>query len=221
MKVLGIVASPRGEPKSQTFRLMRAVLDGARAAGAETECVDLCKLKINYCIACGECYAKGKCIHKDDFGALFAKMMASEGLVWGSPNYFRGVSAQMKTLIDRMSDSIHCQLFTGKYGCAVAAAGGPGSAETTGYINQILTGFGADVIGAAGGSAAIPGSMDAAEAEGRKLGQALVAAIREKRAYSDQEAAHREIRARFKHLVTLNKDAWPHEYEHWVKMDWL
>lgn len=221
MTVLGIVASPRGEPRSQTLRLVQAVLAGAKAAGAETECVDLCKLKIKYCVACGVCYAKGRCIHRDDFNALFKKMMASAGLLWGSPNYFRGVSAQMKTLIDRMSDAIHCQVFTGKYGCAVAAAGGPNHAETTQYINQTLMGFGANIVGAAGGSVAIPGSMDAAEAEARKLGQTMVEAIREKRAYPDQEASHCEIRARFKRLVTLNKDAWPHEYAHWRKMGWL
>ena len=220
MKVLGIVASPR-ESKSQTLRLVKAVLEGAKAAGAETECVDLCKLKIQYCVACGVCYAKGRCIHKDDFDALFSKIMASEGLVWGSPNYFHGVSAQMKTLIDRMSDAVHCQRFTGKYGCAVAVAGGPNYAETTQYINQILTGFGANAVGAVGGAAAIPGSIDAAEAEARKLGRTLADAIREKRAYPEQDAAHHEMRARFKQLVTMNKDAWPHEYKHWLDQGWL
>lgn len=220
MMILGITASPR-ESRSQTERLVHAVLDGARAAGAQTECVDLCKLKIKFCIACGVCYAKGRCIHKDDFNALFAKMMASDGMVWGSPNYFRSVSAQMKTLIDRMADAIHCQVFTGKYVCAAATAGGPGHAETSQYINQTLIGFGASAVGAVGGSASIPGTLDAAEAEARKLGQTLVAAIREKRAYPDQDGVHRELRARFKHLITMNKEAWPHEYEHWLNMGWL
>jgi len=220
MKVLGIVASPHGS-KSQTLRLVKAVLEGAKSAGAETEFVDLCKLKIQYCTACGVCYAKGRCIHKDDFDALYARMLASDGMVWGSPNYFRSVSAQMKTLIDRMADAIHCQLFTGKYGCAVATAGGPNYAETTDYINRILIGFGASAVGAAGGAAALPGSMDAAEVEARKLGQTLVDAIRAKRAYPEQEAAHSETRARFKNLVTMNRNVWPHEYEHWRKMGWL
>jgi multimeric flavodoxin WrbA len=220
MKIIGIAASPRAK-ESQTLRLVQAVLDGACAAGAVTECVDLCELKIEYCASCRVCYAKGRCVHKDDFDALYGKMLASDGIVWGSPNYFSSVSAQMKTFIDRMSDGVHCQVFTGKYGCTVASAGGPNHAEATDYMNRLLVTFGASVVGAAGGSMSIAGSMDAAESEARKLGQALVAAIETKRAYPEQEAAHAEIRARFKHLVTMNEKAWPHEYEHWLNKGWL
>jgi multimeric flavodoxin WrbA len=220
MKILGIVASPKGE-RSQTLRLVQSVLAGAEAAGADVECVDLCTLKIKYCIACGACYVTGKCIHKDDFEALYAKMLEAEGMVWGSPDYFHSVSAQMKTLIDRMADTIHCQLFLGKYGCAVSAAGGPGHAETTGYINQLLVGYGASAVGAVGAAAALPNSLTAALPEARKLGQTLVEAIRSQRPYPEQDAVHRELRARFRNLVSANKDAWKHEYEHWLNQGWL
>jgi prepilin-type N-terminal cleavage/methylation domain-containing protein len=139
----------------------------------------------------------------------------------GSPDYFRGVTAQMKTLIDRMADTIHCQLFLDKYGCAVAVAGGPNHAETTTYLNQVLTGFGANTVGAVGAAMALPATLAAAAAEARTLGQTLVEAIRSQRVYPEQEAVHRELRARFKHLVTANKDAWKHEYEHWLNQGWL
>jgi multimeric flavodoxin WrbA len=220
MKILGIVASPKGE-KSQTLKLVQGVLEGAEAAGADTECIDLCKLKIKYCIACGACYVSGTCIHHDDFAGLYAKMLEADGLVWGSPDYFRSVTAQMKTLIDRMADTIHCQLFLEKYGCAVSVAGGLNHAETTGYLNQLLIGFGASTVGAVGAAAAVPASLVAAETEARALGQTLVEAIRSQRVYPEQEAVHREMRARFKHLVAANKDAWKHEYEHWLNQGWL
>ena len=84
MKILGINASPRG-PKSQTLRLVRAVLDGAQKAGAETEFIDLCKLDIEYCNACGSCFAKGKCIHDDDFEELYRKILSCNGIVMGRP----------------------------------------------------------------------------------------------------------------------------------------
>jgi len=220
MKILGVVASPKGE-RSQTLRLVQAVLEGAEAAGADVECIDLCTLKIKYCIACGACYVKGKCIHKDDFEALYAKLLGADSMVWGSPNYFSSVSAQMKTLIDRMADTIHCQLFTGKYGCAVAVAGGPGHGETTAYINRILIGYGANAVGAVGAAAAMPESLAAAVPAARQLGQTLVEAVRSKRTYPDQEAMHRQLREQFKGLVTANKDAWEHEYEHWMSQGWL
>lgn len=220
MKILGVVASPHGE-RSETRKLLQAVLAGADAAGADVECVDLCGLKLKYCIACGACYVKGQCFHKDDFGGLYARMLEADGLVWGSPNYFRSVSAQMKTLIDRMADTVHCQLFTGKYACAVSVAGGPGHAETTGYINQVLLGFGAAVVGAVGASSSVPASMATAVSEAEALGRTLVEAVRQKRVFPEQEAVHRELRERFKALVTAHKDAWKHEYEYWLNHGWL
>ncbi|MCX6691730.1 MAG: flavodoxin family protein, partial [Methanoregula sp.] len=123
MKILGINGSPKGE-KSQTRRLVMAVLEGARKTGADVTFVDICELEITYCNACGTCYAKGECIHDDDFPALLEKMLDADGIVLGSPNYINSVTAQLKTMLDRMADAIHCQYFTGKYGCAVATAGG-------------------------------------------------------------------------------------------------
>ena len=220
MKVLGIVASPKGT-KSQTLRLMKAVLAGAEKEGAEIELVDVCALKIKYCTACGVCYAKGQCPIRDDFQAVFAKILASDGLVLGSPDYFRSVTAQMKTLIDRMADAIHCQLLTGKYGCAVATAGGPNHKEVTDYCSGLLVGFGANAVGAVGAAASVPGALAAAEQEAVCLGQTLAQAIATQRVYPEQASIHNEVRDRFRKLVRMNKDIWGHEYAHWQKMGWL
>jgi multimeric flavodoxin WrbA len=217
MKILGINASPRGS-KSQTLILVQAVLDGAKASGAEVELVDVCKLKMDYCNACGVCFAKGKCVHEDDFEGLYRKILECDGLVLGSPNYFRSVTAQLKTLIDRMADAVHCQLLAGKYGCAVATAGSPNYAEVTDYVNRIITGFGAFAVGSAGATPSIPGDVEAKRKEAFKLGQILADAIKTKRAYPEQDAIHNETRKRFKSLVEMNKDIWTHEYEHWKKM---
>ena len=217
MKILGINASPRGS-MSQTPRLVRATLDGAKESGADIELMDLCELDIKYCNACGVCFAKGRCIHEDDFAELYQKILKADGLILGSPNYFHTVTAQMKTMLDRMADTIHCQLLTGKYGCSVATAGSPASDEVTDYLNKILIGFGANVVGQVGASPRLPGTMEAAEKEAFALGQELAVAIRVKRVYPDQEAVHQERREYFKALVEMNKDIWTHEYEHWKRM---
>ena len=81
MKILGINASPKGS-KSQTLRLVKAVLNGAKSKGCEVELVDLCKLNIEYCNACGICHKKGKCHKKDDFQALYEKILAADGPLW-------------------------------------------------------------------------------------------------------------------------------------------
>ena len=100
MKIIGINGSPKRE-KSQTRRLVLGVLEGARQAGADVTFVDICGLEIRYCTACGTCYAKGECIHDDDFPALLEKMLDADGIVWGSPNYINSVTAQLKTMFDR------------------------------------------------------------------------------------------------------------------------
>jgi multimeric flavodoxin WrbA len=220
MKILGINGSPRGS-KSLTLMLVQSVLDGAKSSGAEVELVDVCKLKIDYCNACGVCFAKGKCIHEDSFEDLYRKILDSDGLVLASPVYFRSVTAQLKTLIDRMADAIHCQLLTGKYGCAVATAGSPNYREVTDYLSRIIIGFGASSVGSVGATPSIRGDMENKKKEAFKLGRTLADAIESKSVYPEQEAIHEEMRNRFKSLVGMNKDVWTHEYEHWQKMGWL
>lgn len=51
------------------------------------------------------------------FPIFYEKMMSADGIVQGSPVCIFSVTAQLKTIIDRLADAIHCQVFTGKYGC--------------------------------------------------------------------------------------------------------
>ena len=215
MKILAINGSPRGS-RSQTLRLVQAVLDGAASAGADVEIVDVCKLQIEYCNGCTVCYERGECVKKDDFAALYEKMLASDGIVLGSPNYINSVTAQVKTLLDRMADAIHCQMFIGKYGCAVATAGGSGADEVVAYLNGVLQTLGANTVGGVG--VVLGGDPEAiVPAEGRayELGRRLVRAIENKETYPEQERLHAEMLERMRALVMANKDRWHHEYEHW------
>lgn len=221
MKIIGINSSPRGEA-SRTGTLVKAVLKGAGKEGAETEFVDVCSLEIEYCTGCGACYANGECILEDDFQNLFLKMMEADGIVMGSPVYINSVTAQLKTMIDRMADAIHCQMFDGKYGCAVSTTGGAGDAEVIAYMNRVLNLLGAITIGGVG--VALGADIEAlfpAEAKAERLGHELASAIREKRSYPEQEKSLAETHEHFRNLVTWNKDLWWHEYEHWVQKGWI
>jgi multimeric flavodoxin WrbA len=215
MKIIGINGSPKGE-KSQTRRLVMGVLEGARQAGADITFVDLCLLDIKYCTACGTCYAKGECIHDDDFPMLLGKMLDADGIVWGSPNYIDSITAQLKTMLDRMADSIHCQSFTGKYGCSVSTAGGSRADEVAEYMNSTMTNLGATTIGkVAALLGADPNAIVPAEKQAKDLGRKLVDAIRTKWKDPAQEKLHAERKAYFKRLVMFNKDLWTHEYDYW------
>ena len=216
MLVLGINASPKGR-ESQTLRLVEAVLAGAEKAGAATELVDLCSLEIEYCTACGTCYESGECTLIDDFPELFERMLEADGIVLGSPNYIDSVTAPMKAAFDRMADAIHCQMFSGKYGCSVCTAGGSNEMEVVGYMNRVLTSLGATVIGGVG--VAFQGNPDRivpAIEQARKLGNELADAIRTRKVYPEQAAIHKARREYFCRLVEANRDRWRHEYDWWV-----
>ena len=221
MKILGINSSPRGM-QSQTLKLIEAVLDGSHQRGAETEVVDICKLDIQYCRACGACYAKGTCIQKDDFPGLFNKMLSADGIVIGSPVYLNNVSAQLKAVFDRMSDAVHCQMLSGKYGCAVSTTASSGVSDVLSYINYILNRLGVLTVGEAGVAIfSCRGALDSGLRNAASLGQTLVEAIEAQRRYPEQERARVESRERFKMVVKMNKDIWPHEYEWWTEKGWL
>lgn len=219
MKILGICASPRGS-KSTTLGLVQALLKGAKEAGAEVEMVDICDLDIKFCNACQVCFKTGECVHKDDFQGLYDKILAADGLVWGSPNYLRSVTAQMKTLVDRMADAVHCQLLTGKY-CASVASGGSNFDQVTTYLDGLMINFGAFVTGSIGVAMNQgPAAMEDAEKKATLLGKSLAEDIRIKRDYIEQREMQEEIREYFKALVKMNKDSWEHEYEYWNRLNW-
>jgi multimeric flavodoxin WrbA len=221
MKILGINSSPRGK-NSRTLKLVNAVLDGAKQLGAETELVDVGALDIQYCIGCQVCYAEGECIQNDDLSELWEKMLRADGIVVGSPVYINGVTAQLKTVIDRLADAIHCQMLVGKYGCAVTTAGSSGITEVLGYMRYFLNALGAVTVGEVGVAVGRnPAALDAAIPEAFELGKTLADAAREKRLYPDQESAIAERGAFFRRLIKANKEAWAHQYDYWMEKGWM
>lgn len=64
--------------------------------------VNVAKLKIAPCFACGFCLKhKGTCAIKDDMTALYAAIKQADLIVLTSPVYWWGVSAQLKLFLDR------------------------------------------------------------------------------------------------------------------------
>ncbi|CAJ35403.1 flavodoxin family protein [Methanocella arvoryzae] len=221
MKIIAILSSPHGK-KSATLGLVEAAMEGARQAGADTELIDITKLKINYCKGCITCYAKGRCPQQDDFQAVLDRMLAADGIILSSPNYIDNVTGQLKTLLDRMADVIHAQLFDGKYGFSITTSGGGNDDFILQIMNSFLTKSGANAIGGVGIAvgkdyALLPQKKE----EAKRLGAELVSAIREKKRYPDQDALHEDFRKRFAISVKYNKDRWASDYARWVSKGWL
>ena len=103
--VLGIVGSPRRNGNTEI--LVDEVLSGAAEAGAQIGKVILDELDIAPCKACNACRDGGHCIHDDDMSALLEMMENSQVWVLGTPIYWWGPTAQMKTFIDRWYGARH------------------------------------------------------------------------------------------------------------------
>lgn len=65
------------------------------------EVLNIYKMNIDYCTACGYCEKKGKCIIKDDMTPLYNDFDNSKGTIVVSPMFFQSISTKVKTLVDR------------------------------------------------------------------------------------------------------------------------
>jgi multimeric flavodoxin WrbA len=106
-------SSPRKE-NGVTHLMAEQFLEGARAAGAETDHILLADKKIRHCIGCFSCWFKtpGVCVFKDDEAELLRLYMASDIVVLAGPVYVGSVCGIMKDFIDRM-----LPLYDPHFGC--------------------------------------------------------------------------------------------------------
>lgn len=218
MKILGINASPKGN-ESKTLQLVKSVLKGAESEGADVELIDLYKLRIEYCTGCGACYATGECPQIDDFEELLDRILNTDGIVFGAPNYINSVPAPMKAFFDRLSDAIHCQMLTGKFGCSVSTAGGGKADVVVEYMNSVLMTLGVTVVGGLGVAVGMyPSALEQAAEDAEELGKKLAKSIRGEIKYPEQDEMHRQTTEYFCQLVKSDKERFAHDYEWYVRM---
>jgi multimeric flavodoxin WrbA len=99
MKILGVSFSPRKD--GNTVAMLNEALAAAKKDGAEVELYSVADKNIQPCDGCWGCTKTGKCHIKDDTAELIDKMVAADGIIFGTPIYFWGMTAQAKAVIDR------------------------------------------------------------------------------------------------------------------------
>lgn len=100
-KILILSGSPRHGGNSDT--LCDRFMKGAQEAGNSVEKFFIASHNIGYCSACYYCSKHdGKCCKNDDMSILMPKILEADVLVFSSPVYMYSVSAQLKTVFDRM-----------------------------------------------------------------------------------------------------------------------
>ncbi len=107
IKVVGIVGSYR---KGKTIdSAVTAVLEGARAKGAETKKIYLIDKHIEFCTNCRSCAQekvdsrRGKCVHDDDMEGILRELDEAAAVVLGAPINLGNVTAIMKRFIERLA----------------------------------------------------------------------------------------------------------------------
>jgi len=102
MKITTLLGSAK--KKGNTATVLGWVEDELQAAGHTVERVYLNNKSINGCMGCAKCREhadKIACIQKDDAQGIMETMMSSDVVLYASPLYFWGFTAQIKALIDR------------------------------------------------------------------------------------------------------------------------
>jgi multimeric flavodoxin WrbA len=101
MKIIAFNGSPR--KGGNTEELLKAAIKGT---GREDVTVfGLNSMDITPCQNCGGCEEAGVCIVEDDFQEAYEAIRGADRIIFASPVFFMGLSAQAKALVDR------CQCF--------------------------------------------------------------------------------------------------------------
>lgn len=99
MKIVVLTGSPRKNGNSAY--LAEQFIKGAQEAGHEIFRFDCAFQKVEGCMACNHCGMDGPCILNDDFEIVRPHLVVADMVVFATPMYYFGVSAQLKKVIDR------------------------------------------------------------------------------------------------------------------------
>jgi multimeric flavodoxin WrbA len=165
MQALAICGSPR--TNGNTEILLNRCLGALRGKGITGELVRLAEHEVKPCTACGLCMKSQDrgCpgITGDAFAAVFAKMLAADIIIVGSPVYYGSATPNLMALLDRAGyvSRANNNLLSRKLGGPVAVARRAGHNFT--YAQMLLWFMINDMV--------VPGSSYWNVAFGRKPGE--------------------------------------------------
>ncbi|MBR2812895.1 MAG: flavodoxin family protein [Solobacterium sp.] len=99
MKITILMGSPNR--KGSTNILVDAFVRGAQEAGHTCEVIDAAHASVHPCIGCIHCGYEGPCVQKDDMEKIRKSLLSSDMVVFATPLYYYGMSAQLKIIVDR------------------------------------------------------------------------------------------------------------------------
>jgi multimeric flavodoxin WrbA len=139
MIVVGICGSPR---EQATEHVLKEALRMLAEQGFETRFFTVRGKHIEFCTHCDFCLENKECVFKDDMQEVYALLKEADGIIFATPVYNGGVSAQIKAVMDRCRAAVagDRNFFRFKVGMGIALGGDRvGGQEAA--LQQILTFF--------------------------------------------------------------------------------
>lgn len=100
MKIVMLTGSPHKE--GTTARLAEEFTAGATSKGHSVVRIDAGLEKVSPCIACFHCVSNdGVCVHDDAMTRILPEILSADMIVLVTPIYYYGMTAQLKTVLDR------------------------------------------------------------------------------------------------------------------------
>ena len=120
--IVGICGSPR---KQATEHVLEEALRMLQEKGFETRLWTVRGKWVEYCSHCDYCLKNKGCVVQDDLQELYALLTEAKGIIFATPVYNGGVSAQTKAVMDRMRAVVAADknFFKGKVGMGIATGG--------------------------------------------------------------------------------------------------
>lgn len=134
-KILLISGSPR---KGNTDFVLSKVLE--KIINKEKELIFLRHKNIGHCMGCLSCHNKPECVINDNMTEIRKKMLGSDIIVIGTPNYFDNVSGLLKNFIDRAHPFYKTGLLKDKKLILIMVGGGK-IQSTQKYLDYTTYGF--------------------------------------------------------------------------------
>jgi len=122
MLVVGICGSPR---RQATEHILRKALRMLEEKGFETRFWTVGGKRIGFCTHCDSCPESKPCIYEDGMQELYTLLKEAKGIIFATPVYNGGISAQTKTVMDRCRGVVWSDknFFRHKVGMGIAAGG--------------------------------------------------------------------------------------------------
>ena len=99
MKIIILMGSPNRN--GSTAILAGSFVRGAEEAGHDCEVIDVCHADVHPCTGCVRCGYEGPCVQKDGVEAIRRSLLSADMVVFATPLYYFGMTAQLKAVVDR------------------------------------------------------------------------------------------------------------------------